>query len=69
MVFSENIPPNIQRNITTTLGAQAYSNMEKCLGLPPVVGHSRRQTFSEIRTKVWHRLQGRKEKLLSLSWK
>jgi hypothetical protein len=35
------------------------------LGLPPVVGRAKRRAFNEIKDRVWWRLQGWKEKLLS----
>ena len=40
-------------------------NYEKYLGLPALVGRARKQSFIYIKERIWKKLQGWKEKLLS----
>ena len=42
---------------------------EKYLGLPVSVGISRKKTFDYIKKKIWTRIQGWQEKLLSKAGK
>lgn len=42
---------------------------EKYLGLPSIVGISRRQVFTNIKDRVWSRIQGWSAKLLSKAGK
>jgi hypothetical protein len=47
------------------MGVTNTNSMEKYLGLPPMIGRSKRAAFEDIKTRVWKRVQGWKEKLLS----
>ena len=47
------------------LGVAAITQYEQYLGLPSFVGKAKKQSFSYIRERIWHKMQGWKEKLLS----
>lgn len=49
------------------MGSEAHN--EKYLGLPVYMGRSRSKTFSYIKDRIWKRIQGWKEKLLSKAGK
>ena len=44
---------------------QEVKEYEKYLGLPAVVGKKKKASFNYIKERVWSKLQGWKEKLLS----
>jgi len=46
-------------------GVQAFQQYDRYLGLPPFIGRDKYKAFSDIKNKVWYKLQNRKEKLLS----
>lgn len=46
-------------------GVQKFHQYEKYLGLPPLVGRAKTKAFSDIKHKVWAKLQSWKEKMLS----
>ncbi|XP_042953559.1 uncharacterized protein LOC122290089 [Carya illinoinensis] len=50
-------------------GVQQSQQFEKYLGLPPLVGRANYRAFSDIKHKVWKKLQGWKEKMLSAGGK
>ena len=47
------------------MGVEVVTQYEKYLGMPSFVGRAKKETFSYIRERVWHKIQGWKEKLLS----
>ena len=47
------------------LGVAAIAQYEKYLGLPSFVGRVKKQSFSFLWERIWHKIQGWKEKLLS----
>jgi hypothetical protein len=63
--FSANTPVPTQEEIRRRMGVTNTNSMEKYLGLPPMIGRSKRAAFEDIKTRVWERVQGWKEKLLS----
>ena len=47
------------------VGAPVIWQHEKYLGLPSLVGQSKRNTFNDLKEKLGNKLSGQKEKLLS----
>ncbi|XP_042983363.1 uncharacterized protein LOC122312776 [Carya illinoinensis] len=65
MVFSKNVNDDLKRDIMQLWGGSYTQQYEKYLGLPPMVGRSKKQAFSDIRKRVWQKLQVWKGNLLS----
>ena len=65
--FSTLIPRQLckKRLKKNLLGVAATTNYEKYLGLLSFVGRGKKQSFSYIRERIWHKMQGWKERLLS----
>ena len=63
--FSTSTEQHIRNRISNLLGVLAVSQYEKYLGLPSFVGRAKKQGFSYIRERVWSKIKGWKEKLLS----
>jgi hypothetical protein len=63
--FSHNTPTACQESILQLFGTTTTNHFEKYLGLPPVIGKAKKQAFNAVKDRVWQRLQGWKEKLLS----
>ena len=55
----------MQTQIQQLLGVLAVCQYEKYLGLPALVGCAKKQSFVYIKERVWRKLWGWKEKLLS----
>ena len=55
----------MQTRIQNILGVPAIHQYEKYLGLPALVGRVKKHRFACIKERVWRKLQGWKEKLLS----
>uniref|UniRef100_A0A2N9F4Z0 Reverse transcriptase domain-containing protein n=1 Tax=Fagus sylvatica TaxID=28930 RepID=A0A2N9F4Z0_FAGSY len=66
LFFSKNTSPSTCTSILTMFGTSATSQFEKYLGLPPIIGRSKKRAFNDIKDRIWKRLQGWKEKLLSI---
>ena len=54
----------MQQEIKNLLGVGVTINYEKYLGLPSFVGRAKKQSFSYIRERIRHKIQGWKEPLL-----
>ena len=63
--FSKNIPEASQNVIKEALEVPIIRQYEKYLGLPSLVGRNRSVSFTQIKERVWQKLKGWKEKLLS----
>ncbi|XP_057452127.1 uncharacterized protein LOC130743933 [Lotus japonicus] len=64
---------SVSRNVQQTsfdelkqlLGVKAVESYDKYLGLPTIIGKSKRQIFNFVKERVWKKLKGWKEKFLS----
>ena len=63
--FSSNTQAHVKAQIQALLGVPAIHQYEKYLGLPALVGRAKKQSFIYIKERVWKKLQGWEEKLLS----
>ncbi|KAL0366793.1 UNVERIFIED_CONTAM: hypothetical protein Sradi_3569400 [Sesamum radiatum] len=57
IAFSRNIPKESQIYLARTLGVRTVERHEKYLGLPALVGRYKKETFQNLKDKVWKRLQ------------
>ena len=69
LFFSSNTPSDVQQEIKNIFGAQVIRQHKKYLGLPSLVGRSKRNCFNDIKEKLRKKLAGWKEKLLSKAGK
>ena len=65
LFFSSNTNQKLQEEIKTRFGAQIIRQHEKYLGLPPLVGKNKINTFNAVKEKLAKKLAEWKEKLLS----
>uniref|UniRef100_A0A2N9I5D1 Reverse transcriptase domain-containing protein n=1 Tax=Fagus sylvatica TaxID=28930 RepID=A0A2N9I5D1_FAGSY len=63
--FSRSIPIPNQNAIKDILNVPIIRQYEKYLGLPSLIGRNKAESFTQIKERVWHKLKGWKEKLLS----
>uniref|UniRef100_A0A2N9G5T2 RNase H type-1 domain-containing protein n=1 Tax=Fagus sylvatica TaxID=28930 RepID=A0A2N9G5T2_FAGSY len=63
--FSKSTPVPTQNAIKESLNVPIIRQYEKYLGLPSLIGRNRAESFTQIKERVWHKLKGWKEKLLS----
>ncbi|KAF5454504.1 hypothetical protein F2P56_024162 [Juglans regia] len=69
LVFSSNVQQSTKEDLLNFWGVEQSQEYEKYLGLPSFVGRSKTRAFSEIKHRVWRKLQGWKEKVLSAGGK
>lgn len=69
VLFSKNTCQTAGDEFLSTLGLAQGVRTDKYLGLPIYMGRSRKQTFAYLKDRVWKRIQGWKEKLLSKAGK
>ncbi|XP_050258807.1 uncharacterized protein LOC126703778 [Quercus robur] len=67
--FGKAVREKTKNSIKVLLGVPEIKHYEKYLGLPAVVGKNRRASLNYIKDRVWGKLQGWKEKLLSQAGK
>ncbi|XP_075656739.1 uncharacterized protein LOC142626904 [Castanea sativa] len=65
LFFNRNTPRPVQEEIQQRFGVLVIRQHEKYLGLPSLVGRSKRNTFNDLKEKLGNKLSGWKEKLLS----
>ena len=65
LFFSRNTPESVQQEIKVLLGVPAIKHYEKYLGLPSFVGRNKKVCFNQIKERIWKKMQGWKERLLS----
>ncbi|XP_023886459.1 uncharacterized protein LOC111998599 [Quercus suber] len=63
--FSKATPEERKLEIINLLGASAVREYKKYFGPPVVVGRNQKASLNFIKERVWNKLQGWKEKLLS----
>jgi hypothetical protein len=63
--FSRNVKQVEKEAIIQEVGAVAVQQFERYLGLPVLIGRSRRSSFNSIKGRIWTKLNGWKEKLLT----
>ena len=59
----------VKNDIKIFLGVPKIKEYEKYLGLPTVVGRNRSASLNFIKERVWGKIQGWKEKMLSQAGK
>lgn len=57
MVFSENAKEEVKEEVMAVWGYRGAAQYEKYLGLPPIIGRSRKRAFSNIKMKLWQQSQ------------
>ena len=67
--FSANTNKEVEHSICSLLGVRGTVNHGNYLGLPSFIGRSKSTVFRYIRERVWKRLQGWNQKLLSRAGK
>ena len=63
--FSKSTPKARRQFIKEAFGVPEIWNYEKYLGLPSLIGKRKKTTFEYIKERVWKKLQGWEEKVLS----
>ena len=63
--FSKSTSEETKNQIKTSLDVPEIVQYEKYLGLPSLIGRHKKASFNFIKERVWRKLQGWKEKLLS----
>lgn len=63
-VFSSKITSTKKAQIQTILGVQVVDKLDKYLGMPSVVGKSKKHIFGMIQERIWKRINGWGEKML-----
>ena len=63
--FSKSTPEELRYDINVALGVLEIRQYVKYLGLPSPVGRNKKASFNYIKERVWKKIQGWKEKLLS----
>ena len=64
-MFSRNTGTAAKESFMRILNISTEASCERYLGLPVYVGGSKRKMFEYLKDRVWKRIQGWKEKLLS----
>ena len=65
IIFSRSTLEDRRTEIKEALGVMEIKQYEKYLGLPSFVGRKKNASFEYIKERVWRKLQGWEEKLLS----
>ena len=69
IMFSQNAKTVDKEQMMTALDIRVEARNDKYLGLPVYMGKSKEKTFAYLKDRVWKRVQGWKEKLLSKAGK
>ncbi|XP_062018153.1 uncharacterized protein LOC133734539 [Rosa rugosa] len=69
VVFSKNVPLELQEEVTSLLGVEVVESHERYLGLPTYVGRKKMATFQYIKDNLAKKLKGWQGKMLSCAGK
>ncbi|KAL0300247.1 UNVERIFIED_CONTAM: hypothetical protein Sangu_2503500 [Sesamum angustifolium] len=69
VVFSRNVNVALQDLLANSLGNRRVDQHYLYLGLPSIMGKSQKAIFSSLRDKVWNRINGWNERMLSQAGK
>ena len=69
LFFSKNTNALTMEEIKLSLHVLTIQHYEKYLGLPSFVGRGKKACFTQIKERIWAKMQGWKEKLLSQTGK
>jgi hypothetical protein len=69
VLFSSNMSGVCKQQVLTELHIRAEARTEKYLGLLVYVGRSRKKTFAYLKDRLWKKIQGWMERLLSTARK
>ena len=69
VLFEKNMQKDKKEEVIEVLEGMKQIQQSRYLGLPVVIGRTKKQVFSYIKERVVHRLKGWKEKLLSQAGK
>ena len=69
MMFSKNARHSEKQQLMAVVEITMEARNEKYLRLPVYMGRSKEKTFAYLKDRVWKRIQGWKEKLLSKTGK
>ncbi|PKA54867.1 putative mitochondrial protein [Apostasia shenzhenica] len=69
LYFSKNTPRERRLLLRRLLNVKEEISIEKYLGLPPMVGKAKRKAFISIKERISHKIEGWKERLLSIGGK
>ena len=67
--FSKNTDAHTMEEIKLSLHVPAIQHYEKYLGLPSFVGRGKKACFTQIKERIWAKMQRWKQKLLSQAGK
>jgi len=65
VMFSANVREEDKQEVMNALNIPRETTNERYLGLPVFIGKSRRKAFEFLKDRIWKRMQGWKEKMLS----
>ena len=65
LFFSKSTKDDVKEEIKNVLGVNEIRSYERYLWLPSLVGRGKEASFNYIKERVWRKLQGWEEKLLS----
>ena len=63
--FNKNTMEETRSFILSLVGVNSTARYEKYLGLPALIGRSKANVFTELKGRIWERINGWKEKFLS----
>ena len=69
LFFSKAVMEDKKKEILNFLGVPEIKEYEKYLGLPAIMGKMKKESLNFIKERVWAKLQGWKEKILSQAGK